>query len=164
MSNDIKAKVEELKQKYIGTIGEPTVMEVEWGSIKRFAQAVGDQNPLWNDAEFARKTEYGQVICPPGFFGWAAKSKPGLSGLTAKMMGEFAVSGFPGVLDGGMEYEFNIPIHPGDIIISSGKIADIYAKEGRTGASIFGVVEITYTNQNGDVVAKSRATLIGRQA
>jgi acyl dehydratase len=148
----------------IGSMAEPVVLEVERGAIKRFCQAVDDSNPLFTDIEHAKKGPYGDVICPPGFFGWPAKPGPMFPGLMATMMGEFAKAGFPGVLDGGIDYEFFIPVYPGDVLVSSAKIADIYEREGRAGKSLFGVIETTYTNQNGDVVAKARMTLIGRQA
>ena len=164
MSDDVKAKVEELKKKYVGLTNDPIVYEIERGAIKRFAQAVGDSNPLWCDDEYARNTKFGSVICPPGFFGWTAKPVPMLSGPMVQMMGEFAAAGFPGVLDGGIEYEIFYPIRPGDVLVASAKVADIYEKEGRTGMSLFGVLETTYTNQNGDVVTKARMTVIGRQA
>ncbi|MDY6935973.1 MAG: MaoC family dehydratase N-terminal domain-containing protein [Spirochaetota bacterium] len=163
-NDDVLARVEELKKRFIGTTTEPTVYEVEYGAIKRFAQAVGDDNPLWSDDEFAKNTKYGSVICPPGFFGWPAKPAPMLSGPMATMMGEFAKAGFPGVLDGGVEFDLFIPIRPGDVLVSSAKVADIYEKEGKSGASLFGVIETTFTNQNGDVVTKARMTVIGRPA
>ena len=148
----------------VGVMADPVVMEVEAGAIKRFCQAVGDSNPLFIDAEHAKNGPHGGVICPPGFFGWPAKPAPMFSGPMASMMGEFAKAGFPGVLDGGIDFEFFQPIHPGDVLVSSAKIADIYEREGKTGKSLFGVIETTYTNQNGDVVARGRMTLIGRQS
>jgi len=80
------------------------------------------------------------------------------------MTAEFAKAGFPGLLDGGIDYEIYIPIYSGDVIVSSAKIADVYEREVKGGKSLFGVIEITYTNQNGDMVCKARRILIGRQA
>lgn len=164
IDNDIKEKIDELKQKFIGITTDPIVFEIERGAIKRFAQAVDDNNPLWSDEEYASNTRYGSVICPPGFFGWPVKPAPVLSGPLAMVMGEFAKAGFPGVLDGGVEYEFFVPIRPGDVLVSSAKIADIRDKEGKTGVSLFCTIETTYKNQNADVVAKAKMTLIGRSA
>ena len=63
---------EEIK-KLIGTSGHPTLYEVEKGAIRRFADAVDDPNPLYHDEEYARKSKYGSMIAPPGFFGWPLK-------------------------------------------------------------------------------------------
>jgi len=148
----------------IGHTAESIVMEVERGAIKRFCEAVGDSNPLFTDAEYAKNGPYGDVICPPGFFGWPIKPAAAMSEPTATMTAEFAKAGFPGLLDGGIYYEMYIPIYPGDVLVSSAKIADVYEREGKGGKSLFGIIEIIYTNQNGDMVCKARRTLIGRQA
>lgn len=36
--------------------------------IRRYVQVVGDENPLWVDEEYARKTRYGRIIAPPFIF------------------------------------------------------------------------------------------------
>ena len=149
----------------IGTMGEPMVLEVERGSIKRFCDAVGDKNPLFTDAASAKNGPNGDIVCPPGFFGWPAKAGgPMLSGLGRVLMGSFAEAGYPGVLDGGIEYELLHQVYPGDVLIAASKVIDIYEKEGKAGKSMFGVLEMTYTNQNGDVVTIAKSTLIGRPA
>ncbi len=163
VSDELRAKIDEVKRKFVGMVSEPTVLEVERGAIKRFAQAVDDLNPLWIDEEYAKKTKYGGVISIPGFFGWPVKPGPMFgAGPMAALLEELSKIGFPNLLDGGIEYEFFIPVRPGDVLVSSTKVADIYERVGRAGVSLFGVMETTYTNQNGDVVAKSRSTLICR--
>jgi acyl dehydratase len=52
----------------IGKKDETIIMEVEKGAIKKFADPIGDTNPLYWDEDFARNTEYGRIIAPPGFF------------------------------------------------------------------------------------------------
>ncbi len=47
--------IEELKSK-IGVEWPPLVYEIEKGMLRRFAQAVGDPNPLWQDEEYAAKS------------------------------------------------------------------------------------------------------------
>lgn len=148
----------------VGLTAEPVVMAVERGAIKRFCEAVGDSNPLFTDEEYAKNGPYADVICPPGFFGWPTKPTATMPEPQATMVAEFAKAGFPGLLDGAIDYEFYMPIYPGDVLVSSAKIADIYEREGKSGKSLFGVIETTYINQNGDVVCKVRRTLIGRLA
>ena len=53
---------EEMRQKAVGTVSGPAVLEVEKGAIKRFAEAVGDANPLWNDEASARKSRFGGIL------------------------------------------------------------------------------------------------------
>ena len=40
---------EEMRQRAIGQESAPQTMDVEKGAIVKFAQAIGDDNPLYND-------------------------------------------------------------------------------------------------------------------
>ena len=51
----------------VGWESKPQVIEVEKGRIRRFAQAVQDANPLWQDEEYAKNARYGSIIAPPTF-------------------------------------------------------------------------------------------------
>jgi acyl dehydratase len=149
-----------LKQ-YIGKVDPPHLREVEKGAIRRYADAVGDDNPLYYDEEYAKKTKYGGIIAPPGFFGWAKKTISSSEGLIG-LIGAMIEAGYAGILDGGMAYDFYLPVRVGDTLVGSPKVADIALKEGKTKMMILRF-ETSYTNQNGDLVAKSYQTLIGRQ-
>lgn len=151
--------IEELK-KFIGKTDEPYPMEVEKGAIKRYAEAVGDANPLYHDEEYARTSKYGTIICPPGFFGWPVKSRPHLSGVRKELLESIMKAGYKRLLDGGSDFEFMLPVRAGDILVATGGIADVYEREGKAGKLIFAVTEMTYINQNGDRVANVRSTLI----
>ena len=149
-----------LKQ-YIGKIDPPHLREVGKGAIRRYADAVGDDNPLYYDEEYAKKTKYGGIIAPPGFFGWAKKTISSSEGLIG-LIGAMIEAGYAGILDGGMAYDFYLPVRVGDTLVGSPKVADIALKEGKTKMMVLRF-ETSYTNQNGDLVAKSYQTLIGRQ-
>lgn len=71
-----------------------------------------------------------------------------------------AKAGYGRVLDGGVEWEFFMPVKAGDTITAENMIKDIMAREGRSGKMAFIIRETTYTNQNGEVVAKARGTSI----
>ena len=153
MTNDIKAM--------IGTMAEPVIMEVERGALRRYADAVGDDNPLFHEVEFAKSAGYEDLICPPGFWGWPIKGRATIGGLS--MVGAVLVkAGLFRILDGGVDQEFYIPIRAGDTLTATAKIADIREREGKTGKMVFTTVETTYLNQNGDKVAVNRATIIAR--
>ena len=150
----------------IGKTGETLILEVEKGAIKRFADAVGDRNPLYWDDEHARNSRYGSIVAPPGFFGWPTKwktSMPFLPELREELITTITKDGYGRVLDGGMEFDFIQPIRAGDKLASVFKVIDIREREGKGGSKmILSVAETTYTNQYGDVVAKMRQTLIHR--
>ncbi|MGB2584443.1 MAG: MaoC family dehydratase N-terminal domain-containing protein [Dehalococcoidia bacterium] len=151
---------DELKQ-HIGKIDPPHVREVERGAIRRYADAVGNDNPLYFDEEYASESRYGTIIAPPGFFGWSMQSVPSSEGIIG-LMTAMINAGYYRILDGGMSYEFFLPVREGDIMIASPKVKDVNAKEGKSGTMMVCDFETTYLNQNGDLVAKAYQTLIGR--
>jgi acyl dehydratase len=151
---------DELKQ-HIGKIDPPHVREVERGAIRRYADAVGNDNPLYFDEEYASESRYGTIIAPPGFFGWSMQSVPSSEGIIG-LMTAMINAGYYRILDGGMSYEFFLPVRAGDIMIASPKVKDVTAKEGKSGTMMVCDFETTYLNQNGDLVAKAYQTLIGR--
>ena len=151
--------------KLIGKVGDIRIMEVERGAIKRYADAIDDHNPLYWDEEYARGSRYGSIVAPPGFFGWPTRwteGMPILPELVAKVSAILAQAGYSRSLDGGIEYEFFCPVRAGDVLTALTRILDIYEQEGKTGKLFFLVVETTYTNQDGNLVAKVRRTLIRR--
>lgn len=147
---------EELR-KLIGVPSEPTIFKVEEGAIQRYAQAIGDPNPLYNDIDYARKSKYGRLMCPPGFAGWPVKG--GIS--VFKLVDTLVKAGAPSrLLDGGVEFEFLEPVGAGDTLVATTKIIDISEKETKMGKTMFTTLETTFLNQNGNVALKSRSTLI----
>lgn len=145
----------------IGQVSAPAVLKVEAGSITRYADAIEDPNPLYRDVEYARKSRYGNIICPPGFFGWPIKGGGLEAGeVMAKVLGAVFESGLVRILDGGVEFDFYIPIRAGDTLIVYGKFADVRERVGKSGKMLFLTMEQTYLNQNGDTVAKARLTII----
>ena len=147
---------DELK-KLIGVTGEPVIYKIEEGAITRYAEAIDDSNPFFNDVEAAKNSRYGRLICPPGFTGWPLKvGRP-----SVKLFEKLIKAGAPPrVLDGGAEFEFFLPVGAGDILVASTRIHDISEREGRMGKMIITTLSTTFWNQNGDVALTSRTTFI----
>ncbi len=151
----------------IGQAGTVRVFQVEKGAIKKFADAVDDRNPLYWDEDYAAKSKYGGIIAPPGFFGWPPSWEENLTFPIHTDIREvadraLAKLGAPRGLDGGIEYEFFLPVRAGDSLAVLPRIADIIERQGEKSRLYFIITELTYTNQNGDVVAISRHTNIRR--
>ena len=150
MATESPFLTEEMRQKATGIESEPTVLEVEKGAIKRFAEAVGDPNPLWSDEAEARKSHYGGVTASPTFLRSARVGRPELP---------FDVP-FERLLDAGSDWEYFEPVRVGDRITAVARITDVSERAGRLGTMLFTVVEMTYTNQFNAVVATQRNTSI----
>lgn len=157
---------EEIKS-LAGKVFASSVFEVEKEAIKRFADAVGDINPLYRDPEYAAKSRYGSIIAPPGFISsvwyWAGgdgdtEELPGMFGLIQSL----ADAGYKSTVDSAIDYEFFVPIKAGDIIKSESVIRDIKERKGDEGNVVFLITDTTYTNGDGEIAAKIRWTTIHR--
>jgi len=135
----------------IGVEGTPTVFEVEKGAIKLFAEAIDDPNPLWQDEDYAKKTEYGGIIAPPIFL---------CSPRTGMAQGVERKTPFTRLLAGGDELEYFKPVKPGDTITAVGKIAEYSEREGKRGKMLFIIIETTFRNQRDEVVVIGSSTYI----
>ncbi len=144
--------VDEEARKQIGTTGEKRTYDIERGAIRRFAEAIGDSNPLFNDEARARRTHFGGMIAPPTFCRSLGSPIPSvkLKGLGAEFRG----------LDGGSDWEYFQPIRPGDRITVQSKLADLRESEGRLGPMVFITIETSYTNQFGELCVTQRSTAI----
>ncbi len=150
MSTDSSFLTEEMRQQAIGLESEPRTMEVERGAIIKFAEAIGDDNPLYNDEVAARESRFGGLIAPPTFLRSALSARPDLP---------FHVP-FDRVLDGGSDWEYFVPVRPGDRITAVSRIDDINERNGRIGLMLIQTIVITYTNQFDQVVATQTNTSI----
>ena len=155
---------EEVKP-FIGRIDPPIVRRVEKGAIRRYAEAVGNDNPLYRDEEYAPRSRFGGIIAPAGFFGWPvepASASTGLPDIVVELQEALGRAGFPRILDGGITYEYRLPVRAGDTLVATPRISDIVEKQGRSGAMMMCLFEMSYLNQSGDLVARSVQTFFAR--
>jgi acyl dehydratase len=140
----------------IGKTGPEVVVDVEAGHIRRFAEAVGDDSPLYTDAAYAAKTPFRGPIAPPTF---ATTFMAGSSALFAD------VEGFElrRVLHGEQEYVYHRPVRPGQRLWVKTRVADVYDRVGRSGRMTFIVVETVARDIDGVPVVTGRSTIVYRQ-
>ena len=148
MSTPTSFLTEEMRQQAIGLEGPPVTTEIEKGAIIKFAQAIEDDNPVFNDEEAARKSPYGGLIAPPTFLRSVRSSRREVP---------FDIP-FNNALDGGSDWEYFEPVRPGDLITAVSRITDMQERTGRMGVMIITSTVTTYTNQFGQVVATQTTT------
>ena len=143
----------------VGKEYPPVAWEVERGKIAELVKAIGDTNPIYLDKQEAMKQGYKDTPAPPTF-------------LTVPMMWSSSMPGvindlkinFMMVLHGEEEYEYYREIYPGDKITGSPRVASIEEKTSKSGSKMDMVtIEILYTDQNGEKVAKARSLLVERK-
>ena len=55
----------EIDLSLVGTLSEPFEVEIEKSEIRKFAEAIGDTNPLYRDEAYARSKGYASLLAPP---------------------------------------------------------------------------------------------------
>lgn len=134
----------------IGKDSVPKTYLVEAGAIRRFADAIGDPNPLYRDEEAARESSYGSIVAPPTFLRLFRPSP--------------AIVEFPNpyssVLDGGSRWEYFEPVRPGDKITVTVRLLDLYERDGSLGNMLLALRENRFFNQLDKLVAVDRDTEI----
>ena len=126
------------------------------------ADAIQDPNRLYTDPEYAGKSRFGGLLCPPlatwkdiaptiGYFG---------AGQESHFQVPLPFSSYG--LNGGSDWQFLRPAYAGDWITRQFKILDIFQKQGRSGALVFVVRLETQTNQNDQVISLAKRVSIHR--
>jgi len=112
-------------------------------AILKFTEGVGDPNPLWTDAEYAKNSRYGSIVAPPSFV-WAC--------FAHVIFGWRGLGGF----HAGCDVEFIKPIYVGDKISAEcvfksfeGPKKSSYADE-----TVIDHFQNQYWNQKGDLIAR----------
>ena len=136
----------------LGVESAPVSYDVEKGAIRKFAEAIGDEDPIYYDAEAAQAAGLKTIVTPPTFLcTFRARELPDLKITFGRVR-----------LNGGNAYEYYQPVYAGDTITVTAQYADVVERTGRTGNMVFVFTELTFRNQHGDVVAKGRNTGIMR--
>lgn len=124
---------------------------VDAAHVAAFASALGDDNPAYRDPKAA--------LAPPTYP--IAFMIQALSG-GASAFEELGLS-FMTLIHGEQEFEYTRPIRAGERLTLTGRIGDIYEKQGSSGTMDFVVLETEGTDADGKVVFFSRNTLISRR-
>lgn len=141
---------------WIGTSEPPVTVEISRRDIQKYAAATDQRQQKYLAGDEA----------PPMFVFNLFTTIPGLDELRPDGL---AASTTPGpslplrrIMAGGIELRLTRPIRPGDTLVGTRTIADIYEKEGRSGPLIFieRVLEVTTTD--GEPVLEERQTAIAR--
>lgn len=141
----------------IGVESDPAIYVIEKGAIIRFAQAIGDNNAIFNREDDARKTRYKGLVAPPTFLRSIAHVETPEPKIKVS-------SPYPANVDGGSEWEYFEPIHAGDTITATTYLSDVHERQGgQFGNMLIMVRETKYVNQFGNVAALQRTTGISYQ-
>jgi acyl dehydratase len=139
---------------YLGrTFPATAPYEVSRVKIADFAEAIGDRNPLYTDADAAQAAGYPDVIAPPTFpivitmaASRAAIADPGL-GINYAM-----------VVHGEQSFSYSRPLYAGDVVTAQSTIANIRA----VGSLTMVTTETRIQTVDGEHVCTGHGTLVER--
>lgn len=142
----------------------PRRVEVTAQAIRRFAQAIGDDDPLYHDDAYATTTRHGGLVAPPLFCQSLAYADVPVSQLPPDGSPLETIAPVPAerLVGGSSEYHVERLVRPGDVITVTTRPSTVTKKEGRTGTLYLIEVETLFTDAQGRPVARERATYIKR--
>ncbi len=144
-----------LDKNAIGRSSPPTLNEVEKGAIRRFAEALGDYNPIYYDEEYARALGYPTIVAPPTF---------PASFHSAADLRELLGVGIKSLLHAEQGFEYERPILAGDRIYVSTRVADVLERQGPAGKMDVALIQDEGRDEEGNLVFRARRTLVVRAA
>jgi acyl dehydratase len=154
---------------------------VEASHILMFARAIGDDNPVYRDADAAAKGETEGIVAPPTFVQAGAqfdptyrlRPQPGVtwfgsgklpSGLQRPKPDAAPGSDAPAPRGGGgglhaeQHYEYHRPLRPGDVLTTKSRAGKTWEKESKRAGKLKFSEQITdYYDQHGQLVITARA-------
>ena len=142
-----------LNQQLKGKRYQPVSLTVEPDHVLAFADAIGEENPIFRDQEVAARAGYRDQLAPPTFV------------TVMQIMGSRQVIQDPDlgldysrVVHAEQEYDWKRPAMVGDRLSAVPTIADFYNK----GPNELLVIEAEVTDASGDTVVIGRTTLLSR--
>ena len=138
-----------ISPEWIGRSSKPVQNEIEKGAIRKFADAIGDPNPLYRDSEYAATTRYGRIIAPPTYC--ITLDCGEIEGMSIKE---------DGLIHGEQEFLYGAPIYAGDVLTCLMTVKNVYERKGSSGRMTFVVVEQQGVNQQGEHCYTSTLTII----
>ncbi|MCP4072730.1 MAG: MaoC family dehydratase [Hyphomicrobiales bacterium] len=144
-----------LDKEFIGKEYEPFALEVEKGRVAQFAKSIGEENPVYFNADVAKNQGYRDIPVPLTFAFTITMD----AGQSLNVLEDLGVEKTNAV-HGEQGFTYHSDICVGDVISGSQKITDMYDK--KNGALFFIETEIKLVNQNDVHVADLRSVIVVR--
>jgi len=145
-----------LNRAFIGRSFEASgTFEVSREHIRRFADAIGDPNPVYRDPEAAKAAGHPDVIGPPTFLTTVGLSLPSGNGpIDDPDLG----LDLGQVVHGEQRYVHHRPVRPGDVLVSRTTIDDIRA----AGSNEIMSMRIEISTVEGELVCTAHNVIVSR--
>ena len=157
---------DEARQMIGERLSEPITATVHREDAQRFALAADDRNPIYFDEAAAQAAGYRTLVVPPTLLAWGLMPPRPLEDLREDGLyhldGRQVPLNVNRMMAGGESWELLAPVYVEDRITAETRLLSLEEKSGRSGPFVVQTAETTFTNQDGEVVARQRAHGIAR--
>ena len=127
---------------------------VERDHVNQFADAIGEQDPIYRDPEAAKAAGFAEQVAPPTFITVIQLMTSGQVVLDQELGLDYSR-----VVHGEQEYRYERPLVVGDRIIATPRLASIETKKSNEFLTITSEV---HDAASGELLLTTRSTLISR--
>jgi acyl dehydratase len=140
--------------------------------IRHWAAAFEDWNPVYTDADAARKSRFGAIVAPPLMLQTWTMATPRITGMAerggspteggrAEVLSVLDEAGFVGTLASNSEFEIVRYLRVGDVVSGTTVLESVSPqKRTRIGPGYFVTWVTTYTAADGEVVGRQRFRIL----
>lgn len=132
---------------------QPVTVVVDRDHVLRFAEAIGEDDPVFRDPEAARAAGHPEQLAPPTFVTTMQITTSGQVVVDPDLGLDYSM-----VVHGEQAYEWRRPVRLGDVLSAVPRIVDIYSK----GPNEFLVIQAEIRDETGETVVVGRTTLLSR--
>lgn len=140
-------------EKVIGKRSEKVLNTVERGAVKKFADAIGDNHPIYVDRDYGAATRYGKNIAPPTFprvFEYGT-----IEGLELPKAG---------LIHGEQQYHYERPLLVGEDVYCWTEVENYKEKTGASGKMGFLTIKGYGETPSGDPIFTATQVIIITEA
>jgi acyl dehydratase len=137
----------------IGSVSEKVKNSIEQGTVRKFAEAIGDENPLFIDEAAGSRSKYKRNLAPPTFP--VTLSYGTIEGLKLPSKG---------LIHGEQSFHYEKPLLVGDTVYCSSKLVNYRERKGSGGSMGMLTIERLGETEEGDLIFSMKQVVIITEA
>jgi acyl dehydratase len=137
----------------VGTTLPTMTLTIDRGRLRFFAKAIGETDPVYTDVDAAKAAGHPDIPVPPTFLFSVELENPEPFAFLESIGVDLRM-----VLHGEQSFTYHAAAYPGDELVASPRIADLYTKKG--GALEFIVKNTAITRADGTPIAELNSVIV----